>query len=61
MTDFQYNLNKLIVVSDKITDNDCLVPLRNNIAMKLLSMKDPLLLDMEVNHPQNVRTIIKEM
>ena len=48
MTDFQYNVNKLIVVSDKITDNDCLVPLRNNIAMKLLAMKDPLLLDIKL-------------
>ena len=46
MTDFQYNVNKLIVVSDKITDSDCLVPLRSNIVMKLLSTKEPLLLGM---------------
>ena len=39
MTNLQYNVNKLIAVSDKITDNDCLVPLRSNIVMKLLSTK----------------------
>ena len=42
MTDIRYNVNKLVVVSDKITDNDSLVPLRSNIVMKLLSTKDPL-------------------
>ena len=46
MIDFQYNVKKVIVVSDKITDHDCLDPLRNNIVMKLPSTLDPILLGM---------------
>ena len=54
MADFQYNVNKVIVISNKTANNDCLVPLRNDIVM--LSTLVLLLLGMisENNNQVNV-------